>query len=237
MYIIVCVGEPELREHHGALCLHSHSLLASWQYVYIIVTFTSSEQDEPKNLEDLPEYQQKMRGDRVMGINYSFLWQHLEPSRLLPKLVDKELVTETGKQEAQLYKQKFAQNAVIINEFFGAHCSPIKLCDTLDVTGQEHIARKLLQGTHCVGTIFILIRNWIVFCTGIRGQQSMQFFLNNYNPLFKSTYMHKFPDFCVCTYAHAKRTCIHACTSPHTHMHTNIHTETCPAQWLTLHNI
>ena len=90
-----------------------------------------------------------MRGDRVMGINYSFLWQHLEPSQLLPILVDKELMTKAGKQEAELYEQKFAQNAVIINQLFGAHCPPLKLCDTLDVTGQEHIARKLLQGTRC----------------------------------------------------------------------------------------
>ena len=119
--------------------------------MHVIVRLISSDQDEPENPEDLPEYKQKMRGDRVMGINYSFLWQHLEPSQLLPKLVDKELMTEIGKQIAESYKQKFAQNAVIINELFGSHCSPLKLCDTLDVTRQEHIARKLLQGTHCVG--------------------------------------------------------------------------------------
>ena len=120
--------------------------------MYVIVRLISSDQDEPENPEDLPEYTQKMKGDRVMGINYSFLWQNLEPSQLLPILVDKELMTEEGKQKAESYKQKFAQNAVIINELFGSHCPPLKLCDTLDVTGQEHIARKL-QGTHCVGCI------------------------------------------------------------------------------------
>ena len=82
-----------------------------------------------------------------MITNYSFLWQYLEPSRLLPILVDKTLLTETAKKKAESYAQKFAQNAVIINELFGAHCSPLKLCDTLDVTGQGHIAKKLLQGT------------------------------------------------------------------------------------------
>ena len=94
-----------------------------------------------------------MRGFRVMRANYSFLWQYLEPSQLLPKLVDKLLMTETARKEAELYTQKFAQNAVIINELFGSGCPPLKLCDTLDVTGQGHIARKLLQGTHCVGCI------------------------------------------------------------------------------------
>ena len=57
--------------------------------------------DEQENPEDLPEHEFKTRGDRVMSINYSFFWQHLEPSQLLPKLVDKLLMTEAGKQEAE----------------------------------------------------------------------------------------------------------------------------------------
>ena len=114
----------------------------------------SSDQDERENPEDIPEYEFTMKGARVMRTNYSFLWQYLEPSQLLPKLVDKLLMTETRKKEAELYKQKFAQNAMIIYQLFASHCPPLKLCDTLDVTGQEHIARKLLQGTHCVGCIY-----------------------------------------------------------------------------------
>ena len=158
--------------------------------MHVIVRLISSDQDEPENPEDLPEYKQKMRGDRVMGINYSFLWQHLEPSQLLPKLVDKELMTETGKKEAESYKQKFAQNAVIINELFGAHCSPLKLCDTgCHWTGtrcKEATARYTLcrvRYIHC----FFLLRNRIVFCTGTRGQQSMQFkcFLTITTPCLK----------------------------------------------------
>ena len=89
-----------------------------------------------------------------MRTNYSFLWQYLEPSRLLPKLVDKLLMTERRKKEAESYAQKFAQNAVIIDQLFFSDCPPLKLRDTLDVMGQEHIARKLLQGTHCVGCIY-----------------------------------------------------------------------------------
>ena len=81
-----------------------------------------------------------------MCTNYSFLWEHLEPSQLLPILVDKLLMTETTKKEAESYEQKFVQNAVIIRELFASDCPPLKLCDTLDVTGQGHIARKLLHG-------------------------------------------------------------------------------------------
>ena len=114
----------------------------------------SSDHDGRENPEDIPEYEFTMKGARVMRTNYSFLWQYLEPSRLLPRLVDKLLLTEAKKKEAESYTQKFAQNAVIIDQLFGSGCPPLKLCDTLDVTGQEHITRKLLQGTHCVGCIY-----------------------------------------------------------------------------------
>ena len=97
-----------------------------------------------------------MKSARVMRTNYSILWQYLEPSRLLPILVDKLLMTETKKKEAESYTQKFAQNAVIIDQLFASQsgCPPLKLCDTLDVTGQGYIARKLLQGIQCVGCIY-----------------------------------------------------------------------------------
>ena len=116
------------------------------------------DEDEEENPEDIPEYELRMKGYKVMRTNYSFLWQYLEPSRLLPILVDKLLMTERAKKEAESYTQKFAQNAVIIYQLFACGCPPLKLCDTLDVTGQGHIARKLLQGTHCVGCIYQLYR-------------------------------------------------------------------------------
>ena len=102
--------------------------------------------DEKLDPEDIPEYELKLRGCIVMCTNYSFLWQYLEPSRLLPILVDKLFVTETDKKEVEMYGQKFAQNSVIIYQLFLSNCPPLKLCDTLDVTGQEHIARKLRHG-------------------------------------------------------------------------------------------
>ena len=106
-----------------------------------------------------------------MCSNYSFLWQYLEPSRLLPTLVDKLLMTETAKKEAESYTQKFAQNAVIIKQLFSSDCPPLKLCDTLDVTGQGHIAKKLMQGTHCQCRMHLyeLFSFRFVFCIGIRG--------------------------------------------------------------------
>ena len=137
----------EQRVEWRALCLY-------YQQYSVIVTVIVSDLDEPENLEDIPEYEFHMKGVRVMRTNYSFLWPYLEPSRLLPMLVDKLLMTETAKKEAESYKQKFAQNSVILNQLFASDCPPLKLCDTLDVTGQEHIARKLLQGIQCISSIY-----------------------------------------------------------------------------------
>ena len=131
----------------------------------VILSFISSDEDERENPEDIPEYELSMKGCIVMRTNYSFLWQYLEPSRLLPMLVDKLLMTETTKKKAESYRQKFAQNAVIINQLFTSGCPPLKLCDTLDVTGQEHIARKLLQGTSTVWDASISTARYI-YCVG-----------------------------------------------------------------------
>ena len=120
--------------------------------------FSSDERLDP---EDIPEYELKIRGCIVMCTNYSFLWQYLEPSRLLPRLVDKLLLTETRKKEAESYTQKSAQNAVIIAELFASGCPPLKLCDTLDITGQGHIAKKLQQGTYGVGCIHQTIQVFV----------------------------------------------------------------------------
>ena len=94
-----------------------------------------------------------------MCTNYSFLWENLEPSQLLPKLIEKLFMTETAKKEVELYAQKFAQNSVIIQHLFLTNCPPLKLCDILDVMGQKHIARKLLHGIKYTSTrtVFSLI--------------------------------------------------------------------------------
>ena len=64
--------------------------------MYVVVVFIFS--DERENSEDFPEHELKTRGDRVISINYPFLWQHLEPSLLLSILVDKLLLTEAAEK-------------------------------------------------------------------------------------------------------------------------------------------
>ena len=95
-----------------------------------------------------------MKETQAMRTKYSYFWQHLEPNRpFLVKLVDKLFLTEAALKEVESYEQKFAQNSVIINQVILSDCPPPKLHDTLVVTGQGKLAKKLLQGTYCVGCV------------------------------------------------------------------------------------
>ena len=94
-----------------------------------------------------------MRAARVIRTNYSLLWQHLDASKVLPKLVDKSVISEAKKKEVESYQQSRAQNAVIINALFTASIKHtpeelLTICDTLQTTpGKEHIAQHILRGT------------------------------------------------------------------------------------------
>ena len=90
-------------------------------------------------------------GALVISQNYSILWQYLDPSQLLPKLIDKFLISEEKKEEAESYSQH-PQAAIVLRGLFYDDTPPnrlFKLADTLDIIpGQEHLGRKLLQGMY-----------------------------------------------------------------------------------------
>ena len=91
-----------------------------------------------------------MKYGRVVRINYSLLYGHLHAEKLLPKLPEKDLITEAQFKAAESYQQKFAKNTVVINALLKFDCPShglLKFCDTLETTpGQEYIGRKLLKG-------------------------------------------------------------------------------------------
>ena len=91
-----------------------------------------------------------MKCVRVIRTNYSLLYGHLDPEKLLPKLPEKDLITDTQFKAAQSYHQRFAKNAVVIGallKFDRPSHGLLKLCDTLETTtGQERIGKKLLNG-------------------------------------------------------------------------------------------
>ena len=92
-----------------------------------------------------------MRAARAIRINYSLLWQHLDASKVLPKLVHKCVISEAKKNEVESYRQSRGQNAVIIDALFFVERAPeglLAICDILQTTpGKEHIAQHILQGT------------------------------------------------------------------------------------------
>ena len=103
----------------------------------------------------LPQHEQIMRAVRVIHTNYSLLWQHLDASKVLPKLVDKSVISEAKKKEVESYQQSRAQSAVIINALFlFVERTPeglLTICDTLQTTpGKEHIAQHILRGIFSV---------------------------------------------------------------------------------------
>ena len=91
-----------------------------------------------------------MRALRVIRTNYGLLWHYLDASKVLPKLVDKSVISETKKEEVQSYLQSHGQNAVIIKALFTVSHSLeglLTICDVLQTTpGKEHIAQHILQG-------------------------------------------------------------------------------------------
>ena len=92
-----------------------------------------------------------MRASRVIRTNYSLLWQHLDASKVLPKLVDKSVISEAKKKEVESYHQSCGQSAVIINALFTVEHIPeglLTVCDVLQTTtGKERIAQHILRGT------------------------------------------------------------------------------------------
>ena len=96
-----------------------------------------------------------MKYGRVVHINYSLLYGHLDAEKLLPKLPEKDLITEAQFKAAESYHQRFAKNTVVINALLKFDCPShglLKFCDTLETTpGQEHIGIKVTERYKIVG--------------------------------------------------------------------------------------
>ena len=116
--------------------------------------FLPSLQSDPTTL---PRHEQEMRALRVLRMNYSLLWYHLNASKVLPQLLDKSILSGSMKKKVESYQQRCGQNAAVINELFTTEHVPeglLAICDTLQTTpAQEHIAQHILRGiasAHCL---------------------------------------------------------------------------------------
>ena len=123
--------------------------LCTCSLAYAYVYFPTSD-DEPEGPEAIPEHEQKMKCARVIRINFSLLYGHLDAGELLPKLPEKDLINDAQSKAAESYQQTFAKNVVVIHallNFDRPSHGLLKFCDTLETTsGQEHLGRKLLKG-------------------------------------------------------------------------------------------
>ena len=99
----------------------------------------------------LPQHEQRIKASRVIRTNYSLLWQHLDASNVLPKLMEKSIISESQKKEVKSYQQSHGQSAVIIDALFcRAHMQEalVTICDTLQtIPGKEPLGQHILRGT------------------------------------------------------------------------------------------
>ena len=113
----------------------------------------------------LPRHEQRMRASRVIRNNYSLLWQYLDASKVLPKLLDKFVISEAKQEEVESYQQSHCQNTLIIDALFTIERTPeglLAICDVLQTTpGKEHIAQHILQGIIPSVFKFRLVGGWV----------------------------------------------------------------------------
>ena len=93
-----------------------------------------------------------MLGAKVIRLNMSELYQHLNAESILQQMVDRQLILPAKKEDAEIYNHKYAQNLVATGVLFEKESPPtflLSLCDVLEATGisrQMKLALKLRSG-------------------------------------------------------------------------------------------
>ena len=93
-----------------------------------------------------------MLGAKVIRLNMSELYQHLNAESILQQMVDRQLILPAKKEDAETYNHKYAQNLVAVAGLLTIESPPtflLGLCDVLEATGlscQMKLALKLRSG-------------------------------------------------------------------------------------------
>ena len=101
---------------------------------------------------ELSDVEKSMLSSKVMRINTSELYQHLNAKSILQQMVDRQLILPAKKEDAETYSHKYAQNLVAMGALFTMESPPtflLSLCDILDATDlscQQKLALKLRSG-------------------------------------------------------------------------------------------
>ena len=98
--------------------------------------------------------EQKKLGAKVVRLNFSELYQHLNVASLLEQLVDEGLITPAKRKEVDAYSGKvYAQNTAAVRAIFSSSPPPtffLQLCDILEASTQHSRFATKLQSSEYI---------------------------------------------------------------------------------------
>ena len=89
---------------------------------------------------------------KVIRLNTSELYQHLNAKSILQQMVDRQLIPPAKKEDAETYSHMYAQNLIAAEALLAKGGPPtvlLSICDVLEATGlscQKKLALKLRSG-------------------------------------------------------------------------------------------
>ena len=96
--------------------------------------------------------QERMLRSKVLRLNLSELYQHLNAGSILQQMVEAQLIQPGKKKDAEAYDSKYAQNLSASLALFSTESPPtavLDLCNLLDTSEtlqQRNLAIKLREG-------------------------------------------------------------------------------------------
>ena len=102
----------------------------------------------PLDLDSFPDHLTTASFAEVLRKCLSFLYQHLDPAKVLPVITEKSLLTASEAQELSSYQHDSAKSVALVCRLFSNTGDLLSLIEALKtIPGQEYIGTILTQGT------------------------------------------------------------------------------------------
>ena len=103
----------------------------------------------PLDLASLPDHLKIASSAEVLRKCFSFLYQHLDPAKVLPVMTEKSLLSMSQVKELSSYQHVSAKSMALVHKIFTkTGDAGLSLIEALKaIPGQEYIATRLTQGT------------------------------------------------------------------------------------------
>ena len=102
------------------------------------------------DVESVPQCLKEASSAVVLRKSISFLYQHLDPDKVVPMLIEKSLLSTSEAQELASYKHGTAKSIALVDKMLheaSAVDANLSLIDTLKrIPGQQYIGARLMQG-------------------------------------------------------------------------------------------